>query len=469
VQAGEEKLMKRYWDIVIIGSGPAGMAAALGAGERGARVCVIEREDRPGGILKQCIHDGFGLLRFKEKLSGPEYAHRYLQMLREKQVPVWTGTFLLEIARFTAEHGAGRKHEGEKITDKNAGFQLTFQNSQQGIFSVNTRAVIYAAGCRERTARQVFIHGTRPAGVLTAGTAQYMVNLQGYLPVKKCVILGSGDIGLIMARRLSLEGAQVEGVYEIKPEPSGLTRNVVQCLEDFNIPIYLSSTVTKVHGKNRVSGVTVSGVDNDFNPLSGTERYVSCDGLVVSAGLIPENDMLESLGVRLDLRTGGPWVDQFHMTSVEGLFVCGNALHVNDLVDYVSESGRVAGEAAAGYALGYINKLVSQNQVTVNPGPGINYVVPQWLNLAALTKITRENKSAKLVNQEEPQVTFFFRSQQTVYRPRLEILSRDTGVVLHEERYPVFRPAEMQKVKITARELDGLNGKLELRLREVET
>ncbi len=398
-------------DTVVIGSGPAGMAAAVAAAEEGAGVCVIEREERPGGILKQCIHDGFGLLQFQEKLTGPEYSYRYLQMVENLQIPVLTKTFLLEI-----QH-------------KENGFRLILQN-ESGVFSLNPRAVIYAAGCREKTSRQVFLQGTRPAGVITAGTLQYMINIQGYLPAGKCVILGSGDIGLIMARRLTLEGAEVEGVYEIKSEPSGLTRNVAQCLEDYRIPLHLSHTVTEIHGTERLTGVTVARVDENFKPLSGTEKFVPVDTLVLSVGLIPENDIIESLGVELDSRTSGPVVDQYNMTSLEGLFVCGNALHVNDLVDYVSESGETAGRAAAEYAARGLNHGDSNGKrVNLTPGNGIMYVVPQqW----------------KIPMEEE--TVFYFRSRETVFRAELEVAAGNQ--VICREKYPVLRPPEMERLVI---------------------
>ncbi len=521
------------WDVVVIGSGPGGLAAAVSARDRGARVCIVEREEKPGGILKQCIHDGFGLVRFQEKLSGPEYAHRYLEMVEARDIPLLTGTFLLEVSRAGVEEEPPDLAPGldtpssaaSCIPDKGRGrgFQLVLQN-HKGVFALYARSVVYAAGCRERTARQIFIHGTRPAGVLTAGTVQYMVNIQGYLPVEKCVILGSGDVGLIMARRLVLEGAEVEGVYEIKPEPSGLTRNVVQCLEDYHIPLHLSSTVTEIRGRERVTGVTVTGVDRDFNPLPGTEREVECDSLVLSVGLIPENDVIEPLGMDFDPRTGGPQVDQFHMTSVEGIFVCGNALHVNDLVDYVSESGEIAGRAAADYArqagaeraLGEAGEVSSPGEPGKSksgPPPAEELVEP----LAGGPKETEaagkagetgnEAKSESFVIEGEegeeaeeavegreeelalpvvpgkgigmvvPQwwrfrreggAVFYFRSEETVYRKTLVIACPETGKVLRREKYPALRPPEMQRIELTSRELADMSGLagLEIRLEE---
>lgn len=320
-------------DVVILGGGPAGLAAAISANEKGARVLLVEREEKLGGILKQCIHDGFGLYRFGELLTGPEYAGRYISHFLDKHIDFMTSTFVIK---------------AERTED---GFSLTAQ-SKHGIQMIHTKTIILACGCRERTSRQVFIHGDRPAGIFTAGTAQYYVNIMGILPTKKCVILGSGDIGLIMARRLTLEGAQVVGVYEIKPEPSGLTRNIVQCLEDFDIPLHLSKTVSRIVGTDRVNAVEICSVDKNLQPIMGTEEIIECDAVILSVGLIPENEIAESLGVELDKTSHGPLVDESLMSSVDGVFCCGNALHVFDLVDDVSESGEKAGESAANYILG---------------------------------------------------------------------------------------------------------------------
>ncbi len=320
-------------DVLVLGGGPAGLAAAIAAHDEGAQVLLIEREQHLGGILKQCIHDGFGLVRFKEKLSGPEYAERFLDTFREKEIPALTQTFLTD-AKKTAD-----------------GFDATVV-SREGVHIVHTKTIVLATGCRERTAKQVQIHGTRPAGVFTAGTAQNFINLLGELPTKRCVILGSGDIGLIMARRLTLEGAEVLGVYEIMPTPSGLLRNIHQCLNDFDIPLHLSHTVTRVFGQDRLTGVEIAQVDRDLKPIPGTEQQIDCDALILSVGLIPENEVAETLHVPLDPKTRGPVCDKNLMTGVPGIFSCGNSLQVFDLVDYVSDSGETAGKSAAHYAKG---------------------------------------------------------------------------------------------------------------------
>lgn len=402
----------REYDVIVIGGGPAGLAAAISADKEGARVLLIEREARLGGILKQCIHDGFGLVRFGEKLTGPEYAERFIEEFYERKIGCLTLTFVTEIQK------------------KEKGFLVTTVN-RDGMADWLAGSIVLATGCRERTAKQVFIHGTRPAGVFTAGTAQHFTNLLGEMPTRRCVILGSGDIGLIMARRLTLEGAKVLGVYEVKPSPSGLTRNLVQCLEDYDIPLYLSHTVTRVFGEERLTGVEISQVDEQLKPVPGTSYRVDCDALILSVGLIPENEMASKLGVTLDARTKGPVCDEDFMTDVEGVFSCGNALHVNDLVDYVSESGELAGQSAAAYVRGRGTAEVST--VDLEADRSLQYLVPQRIHLRPEGKKTvlyfrsgREmKKSVFTVEADGRQV--FCRTYAALRPPEMERIKLDTG------------------------------------------
>ena len=321
-------------DMLVIGAGPAGMAAALAAREFGINsILLLERGDSAGGILNQCIHNGFGLHYFNEELTGPEYAHRFITALREQNIPVKCCTMALDVSRCPA-------------TDR---IKVIALNSKDGVMQLNAKAVVLAMGCRERPRGALHIPGERPAGILTAGCAQYFVNVKGYLPGKEVVVLGSGDIGLIMARRMTLEGAKVKAVCEIMPQPGGLWRNIVQCLEDFDIPLLLSHTAVQIHGRKRLEAVSVAKVDENLKPILHTLNTIECDTLLLSVGLIPENELSVKAGVIIDPSTNGPVVSDNMQTSVPGVFACGNVVHVHDLVDYVTIQSRLAGQGAADY------------------------------------------------------------------------------------------------------------------------
>ena len=417
------------YDVAVIGGGPAGLAAALSADRHGAKTLLIEREANLGGILKQCIHDGFGLVRFGEKLSGPEYAHRFIRQIPNSGVETAVLTFVTRIEK------------------QPLGFELTLVN-RDGVFKTACKSIVLACGCRERTSRQIGIHGRHSAGVFTAGTAQYYTNILGKMPARRCVILGSGDIGLIMARRLKLEGAEVLGVYEAKPTASGLMRNVYQCLEDFDIPLYTSKTVTRIFGEGRVNAVEVSSVDKNMMPISGTEEIIECDALILSVGLIPENELAESLNIPLDTRTKGPVVDQNSMTMIDGVFCCGNALHVNDLVDYVSESGEAAGLAASQRAAsqraarsGAAAQFTQRDErplAEIKADNSLLYIVPQRLNIDEL--------SAPAI--------IYFRSKDEMGRALLTVTL--DGSEVYRKTYPRLRPPEMERLT-----LDFSNMKIE--------
>ena len=349
--------MMEYHDIIIIGGGPAGLAAAISAREAGAEdILILERDERPGGILNQCIHNGFGLHTFKEELTGPEYAERFITRAKELNIPIKLKTIAADISP-------------ER--------EVTYVNSEEGAVTVKAGAVILAMGCRERPRGALGLPGFRPAGVFTAGTAQRLMNIEGFAVGKEVVILGSGDIGLIMARRMTLEGAKVKVVAELMPYSGGLKRNIVQCLEDYGIPLKLSHTVTCIHGKERVTGVTISEVGADRRPIPGTEEYYSCDTLLLSCGLLPENELSKSAGVVLSRVTGGPEVTDSLETTVPGVFAAGNVLHVHDLVDFVSEEAARAGRKAAEYVKG---GSTPEKFVEIKTAGGVRYTVPQRIS-----------------------------------------------------------------------------------------
>lgn len=356
--------MKHEYDLVVIGAGPAGMAAALAAEKKGVeKILILERDQFLGGILPQCIHNGFGLEYFKEELTGPEYAIRFIDMLKKSNIVVKKETMVLQIS-----------------TDKT----VTAINKEDGLIVINAKAIVLAMGCRERTREAILIPGERPAGIFTAGTAQRYVNIEGYIPGKEVVILGSGDIGMIMARRMTLEGANVKAVLEILPYSSGLIRNKVQCLDDFGIPLKYDHTIISIKGKKRVEGVTITRVDENLRPVPGTEEDLKCDTVLLSVGLIPENELSKDLGIRLDPVTGGPCVNEARETTMEGVFACGNVLQVHDLVDYVTEEGEIAGRSAAIYL---DKKSIRRKKViTLTPGSGIQYIVPQSIVYKAVNR-----------------------------------------------------------------------------------
>ena len=402
-------------DVAVIGGGPAGLAAALECHKNGiASIAIFDRDKELGGILQQCIHNGFGLARFKEELTGPEYAERFIRELDGTGIRVFTDTMVLSV---------------------DSSKRIMAMNPQEGLFCVAAKAIILAMGCRERSRGALGIPGNRPAGVFTAGCAQRLVNMEGYIPGREVVILGSGDIGLIMARRLTWEGVKVKLVCEILPTPSGLMRNVVQCLEDNGIPLKVSHTVAQIHGQERVEGVTVAQVDENRVPIPETFEYIPCDTLLLSVGLIPENELSDEIGIAMDPITGGAAVDQYRQTSMAGVFSCGNVLHVHDLVDNVSEEAEIAGRGASAYVQGKLS--ANAMQVQVRPGPGVRYVAPQRITLG---------------DSQEP-IKLYFRVKSAAKPAQLQVTMGDE--VLAKRKAVAMLPGEMETVKIQGSSLQS--------------
>ncbi|MHB8896839.1 MAG: NAD(P)/FAD-dependent oxidoreductase [Candidatus Geothermincolia bacterium] len=412
--------------LAVIGAGPAGLAAALSASNAGlTEIVLIDRDFELGGILQQCIHDGFGSILFKEVLTGPQYAQRFIDEVVGSNIEVMLDTMVLEL-------GPGKR--------------VTAVNPTDGVVEIEPETIVLAMGCRERSRHQILVPGYRPAGVITAGAAQRDINIEGVMPGRDLVILGSGDIGLIMARRFTLEGARVEGVYEIMDHPGGLTRNVVQCLDDFDIPLHLSHTVNFIHGRKRVEGVTVAAVGEDMKAIKETERYVPCDTLCLSVGLIPENELSKHAGVELDPVTAGPVVDERMETTVDGIFACGNVVNVFDLVDYVTKSAQVAGEGAAEYIL---QGRKREAPLRVVAGRNVKYVVPQ------------------LVSDPSRDVDFYFRVEHPERTVTARVLAGGEPIV--SKKHKMVRPPEMLSSSAKGAEMAASGAPSEIKIEVVSS
>lgn len=405
----------RAYDIVIIGGGPAGLAAAISAKKSGVdSVLILERDKELGGILNQCIHNGFGLHTFKEELTGPEYAGRFIDQAKELNIEYKLNTMVMDISP-------------QKV--------VTAMNREEGLFEIQAKAVVLAMGCRERSRGALNIPGYRPAGIFSAGTAQRLVNIEGYMPGREVVILGSGDIGLIMARRMTFEGAKVKVVAELMPYSGGLKRNIVQCLDDYDIPLKLSHTIVDIKGKERLEGITLAQVDGHGKPIPGTEEEYSCDTLLLSVGLIPENEISRGMGVDMNPVTSGPKVNESLETNIEGVFACGNVLHVHDLVDFVSEEAGTAGRNAAEYVKQGEERRQGGKEIKMNPVEGVRYTVPGTIN----------------VDRMDENLTVRFRVGG-VYKNCYISAYFDDERVIHRKR-PVVAPGEMEEIKLTKEQL----------------